>query len=137
MRLHKSTLLFIILVLMTSIGCEIFNSDEGNEANVIRRDNKVFIQDRTGKSWDVTHAASNYGFVPEQFQFGLGPFAIPPILNPQMVEQGQSGYPSSSDQTRVIGTTINRDTRAYPLSVLRSHEIADERFDSTYVAVAY
>jgi hypothetical protein len=85
----------------------------------------------------VTHAASNYGFVPEEFQFGLGPFSIQPILNPRMVEKDQSGYPSKTDQSRVIGTILSGDIRAYPLSVLGSHEIVDERFDSTYVAVAY
>ena len=126
-----------IIVLMISSGCEIFSSDEGDEATVIRRDNKIFIEDRTGKSWDVTHAASNYGFVPEDFQFGLGPFAIQPILNPQMVEQGESGYQSNNNESQVIGTALNGDTRAYPLDVLSRHEIADENFDSTYVAVAY
>jgi hypothetical protein len=137
MERQKVIVSVFIIVLLISSGCEIFSSDEGDEAKVVRRDDKIFIEDRTGKDWDVTHAASKYGFVPEQFQFGLGPFAIPPILNPQMVGQGESGYPANSNESQVIGTTINGDTRAYPLDVLSRHEIADENFDSTYVAVAY
>ena len=136
MTIKKLLLIALVAPILTLTGCEFFSSED-DQAKVIHRDNKVFIQDRTGKNWDVTHAQANYGFVPEEFQFGLGPFAIPPILNPRMVEQGQSGYPSNNDESRIIGTTINDDTRAYPLSVLGRHEIADERFDSTYVAVAY
>jgi hypothetical protein len=54
-----------------------------------------------------------------------------------MVERGEAGFPSDNNETRVIGTELNGDVRAYPLSVLNNHEVADEKFDSTYVAVAY
>ena len=137
MDIQKLFLSSFVVLIISSAGCEFFSSDDSDQAKVIHRDNKVFIEDRTGKNWDVTHAQAKYGFVPEEFQFGLGPFAIPPILNPQMVEKGQSGYPSDNDNSQVIGTILNGDTRAYPLNVLSRHEIADEKFDSTYVAVAY
>jgi hypothetical protein len=129
--------IIIFALLLTSIGCELINSEDDDEAKVVRRDGKIFIEDRTGKSWDVTHAVNNYGFIPEQFQFGLGPFAIRPILNPKMLERGEFGYPGVDDERLIIGTTINGDTRAYPLNVLNNHEVVDEQFDSTYVAVAY
>ena len=137
MKRQKFYLSIIFIVLLISGGCEFFSSNDDDQAKVIRRDNKVFIEDRTGKNWDVTHAQAKYGFVPEEFQFGLGPFAIPPILNPKMVEQGEIGYPGNNDNSQIIGTTLNGDTRAYPLDVLSRHEVADERFDSTFVAVAY
>jgi hypothetical protein len=137
MKRQKFYLSIIFIVLLILGGCEFFSSNDDDQAKVIRRDNKVFIEDRTGKNWDVTHAQAKYGFVPEEFQFGLGPFAIPPILNPKMVEQGEFGYPGNNDNSQVIGTTLNGDTRAYPLDVLSRHEVADERFDNTFVAVAY
>jgi hypothetical protein len=133
---QKVILFIFIIALMTSVGCDLVNSNN-DEAEVIRTGDQIFIRDRTGKEWNVTHAVNNYGFVPENFQFGLGPFAIPPILNPQMVEKGENGYPSDNSESLIIGFTLNGDTRAYPLNVLNSHEVADERFDSTYVAVAY
>jgi hypothetical protein len=116
--------------------CEVVNSNENN-TEVILADNQILIQDKTGKNWNVTHAVNKYGFVPEQFQFGLGPFAIPPILEPTMVEPGEAGYPGNNADFLVIGTTFNNDTRAYPLHVLSQHEVADENFDSVHVAVAY
>lgn len=95
------------------------------------------ITDRTGKTWDVTHAFQQYGFVPESFQYGLGPFAITPINNPQMLSPGDSGYPLDSDSFTILGTTLNGFTRAYPIRVMSWHEVANERFGEAHVAVAY
>ena len=137
MKKHEVVLSIMIIVIFSSMGCELLDSNNEQEANVVRRDNKTFMVDRTGKSWDVTHAQGKYGFVPENFQFGLGPFAITPILNPRMLSRGENGYPSDANESQVIGTTLNSDTRAYPLNVLSRHEVADEQFGDTYVAVAY
>jgi hypothetical protein len=95
------------------------------------------IEDRTGKRWDVTHAENKYGLKAERFQFGLGPNAIPPILNPEFLSPGEVGYPASDQTFLVIGTALNNDPRAYAISDLIRHEVAEELFDSTYVAVAY
>ena len=54
-----------------------------------------------------------------------------------MLFKGQNGYPSPDQTFTVLGTEINGNSRAYPLDVLIRHEIANERFTSTYVAVAY
>lgn len=113
------------------------NDFSGQKANVQLSGESILIVDRTGKKWDVTHAVKTYGFVAEEFQFGLGPNAITPILNPQMLSPGDPGYPADFESFLVIGTELNGDIRAYPISVMTRHEIADERFDSTYVAVAY
>jgi hypothetical protein len=98
---------------------------------------RIFIIDHTGKDWDVTHAVNEYGFNPGDFQYGLGPFAIRPILEPKFLSPNDPGYPSANESNIVIGTVINGIARAYPLSILRSHEVADEKFGDTYVAVAY
>jgi hypothetical protein len=97
----------------------------------------IFIIDRTGKRWDVTHAVNEYGFVAGQFQFGAGPYAIRPILEPEMLSPGDPGYPASDESMRVIGTSLNGSVRAYPLHILAGHEIADEKFGNIYVAVGY
>jgi hypothetical protein len=97
----------------------------------------IFIRDHTGKEWDVTHAVENYGFEAEKFRHGLGPYAIRPILEPQFLSSEDPGYNDIDPDELVIGTSINSSARAYPLSVLLSHEIVDEQFVRTHVAVGY
>ena len=99
--------------------------------------NKIFIRDYTLKDWDVTHAVKKYGFVPERFQYGLGPFAIRPILEPNFLSPEDPDFGSVDGDAIVIGVVLNGIVRAYPLSILSRHEIVDEQLASTYVAVGY
>lgn len=98
---------------------------------------RIFIVDKTGKQWDITHAVSKYGFDKHKFQFGLGPNAIPPILKPEFIRPGENGYPDQSDGFLMMGVNLEEDARAYPLSIMSSHEVVDDRFEETFVAVAY
>ncbi len=109
----------------------------GQQGDTSSPGGRFSITDRTGKTWDVTHAFEEYGFVPESFQYGLGPFAITPINNPQMLSPGDSGYPLDSDSFAILGTSLNGFTRAYPIRVMSRHEVANERFGEAHVAVAY
>ena len=122
MRVQTLFLFFVSIIVLTVTSCDPVSSNE-NEAEVIRTEGKIFIKDNTGKNWDVTHAVNKYGFVPENFQFGLGPFAIRPILEPKMLNPEENGYPGNNEDFLVIGTTFNNDTRAYPLHVLSQHEV--------------
>ena len=131
---HKPVVALMLVVLITS--CEVINTDPQG-AEVIRKDGKILIRDQTGKNWDITHAVENYGFNPGTFAHGLGPNAIRPIQNPEMLRPGDPGYPSSGYTGTVLGTKIAGDARAYPLNVLVRHEIANEKFADTHVAVAY
>jgi len=131
----SQTLLILTGIFLMLTACD--NHQDEQQAEVIKEDGKIFIVDKTKKAWDITHAVHNYGFEAESFQYGLGPYAIQPILNPQMLSAGESGYPSSNETFLVIGTNLNGDTRAYPLSVLGRHEVTDEKFGNDYVAVAY
>lgn len=97
----------------------------------------IWITDRTGKKWDIGHAVARYGFVPEKFAHGLGPGAIPPILEPLLLAPGEPGYPDRNQSFLVIGTVLEEDARAYPLQIMSQHEIVDEEIQGEYVAVAY
>lgn len=110
---------------------------KNSPSKIIRENDKIIIVDNTDKKWDITHAVNTYNMEPERFQFGLGPFAIRPILNPKFINPGQPGYPGNSDTRLVIGTVLNNDVRAYPIDVLSNHEIVDEAFGDIHVAVAY
>ena len=54
-----------------------------------------------------------------------------------MISQKDRGYPGSGDDMIVIGVSLNGHTRAYPIRYLFSHEVVDDEFDRTYVAVSY
>ena len=97
----------------------------------------VYIIDQTGKKWDISHAVASYGFKPEKFQFGLGPNAIKPIMNPEMICPGEPGYPDETENGIVIGVSLDEPLRAYPLNIMATHEIANENIEGTHVAVAY
>lgn len=133
-RLQVSTILALIFAAASACSNTVGG---GNGGQVVQEEGRILIEDETGKRWDVTHAQNQYGLRAENFQFGLGPNAIRPILNPQFLNPGDPGYPAANASFLVIGTTINQLTRAYPISVLSRHEVTDELFDSTYVAVAY
>ena len=126
-----------VLVSLAAFACKKDTNGPDGDARVVQRDDRILIVDRTGKEWDVTHAVQKYGFVAENFQFGLGPFAIRPILKPEMLSPGDAGYPDPRETFLVLGTVINNEARAYPIPVMTWHEIADESFGETHVAVAY
>ena len=128
--LNMSALIILIY------SCSSLDPEENNAA-IVQEDDKIYIVDRTNKKWDITQAVNEYNFNPNAFQFGLGPYAIRPINNPEMLSPGDAGYPSSNNANLVIGTTLNHDTRAYPLDVLSRHEIVNEKFGNRNFAVGY
>ena len=88
------------------------------------------LADRPDKTWDITHAL-NYEMMQAGFQFGLGPFAVKPILDPQMLSPGDVNYPRRFDTFRVMETSLNGFTRAYPINVMSRHEVVNEQFGET------
>ena len=99
--------------------------------------NKIYIRDNTDKLWDITHAVNEYGFDPNRFQYGLGPFAIRPILVPKYITADDPEFNEIPEDDKVLGVLLNGSARAYNLALLRRHEIANEKFDTTFVAVGY
>ena len=71
-------------------------SPDQSSSSVLQQE-QVFITDRTGKLWDVTHA-QKYGLDPSGYEYGLGPYAIRPLNNPLMLTPGDAGYPSPAPQ---------------------------------------
>ena len=133
-------MLFAYLALLSSLflfSCGDSSPRAPGPTAVGQFDSGLFIRDVTGKQWNVTHARNSYGMQPNQFQYGLGPQAISPILTPHMLLPGEPGYPDDSEKFLVIGVELNGFTRAYPLQIMGWHEVADERFGEAHVAVAY
>jgi len=115
----------IILVVVFLWGCKRHSVNE--PANVTSKDDKIFITDRTGTSWDITHAVNEYRMNPSGFQYGLGPYAITPINNPEMILPGEPGYPVDNNTELVVGININGEARAYPIRILSRHEAVNDR----------
>ena len=103
---------------------------------VIEKDKRFLIVDETGKEWEGTHAVKKYGMAPQGFQFGLGPFAIRPVLNPQLLSPGAENYALDNDEFLVLGAEISGDARAYSIDKLSDVEIGDDQFGEIHVAVA-
>jgi len=120
-----------------SVVIQPLTQDLAGEEGKKEEQKRIFIVDRTGKKWDITHAVEKYGFDPDKFEYGLGPMAIPPILNPEMLSPGDDGYPQDTGRFTILGTELNGDVRAYPLTVMIRHEIVNEQFGDAHVAVAY
>ena len=97
----------------------------------------VVLVDLTGKGWDITTAVRKYGFEVERFEFGLGPRAIRPLIEPDMLSPGDFGYPSEDAPFLVIGVAIDGDIRAYGKLDLTVNEVVDEYIGGAPVAVAY
>jgi len=104
------------------------------------RENPAIITDRTGRDWDVTHARDVYGMNPDYFNYGLGIDAIPPVDDPTVLEEGDSGYPGSDSHIQVFGVNHNGEQRAYSVSALTRHEVFNDVYPGEshrYLAVAY
>ena len=99
---------------------------------VIERDDRVFILDRTGEKWDVTQARE-LGFIPRQFQFGIGKDAFTPLVDDDLTDS----HPIKSDSTRVIGVDIAGDAHAYDVLRLAKHEIANTTLSGQPIAAGY
>ncbi|MBD3334630.1 MAG: DUF3179 domain-containing protein [Candidatus Eisenbacteria bacterium] len=97
----------------------------------------ILITDRTGKEWDVTYAVKELGFKVEDFNFGLGPDAIPPIVDPQFIAPGEEEYPSPDAAVRVLGMTAGDDARAYPVTDIAGHEVVNDRVGDLHFAATY
>lgn len=109
----------------------------GGDSSNTNEEEQIFIVDRKGKEWDITHAVNVYGFLPQNFQFGVGIGAIPPILTPEFCQSGDPDFPSPDQTFLVLGFAVNGECRAYPLSIMRRFEVANDIFGSSFVTVAY
>ena len=68
----------------------------------------------------------------------LGKDAIPAILDPQFVSAAEADASGSMRPTeQVIGLSLNGDSRAYPINMLSSHEIANDVVGGVPVAVTW
>ena len=135
-RFADGAVFFILLFLLAAAvvlgGCSFteVNDEELTPETIV-------LVDQTGMEWDISTAIWKYGFEVERFEFGLGPRAIQPILEPEMLSPGDRNYPGDDATFLVIGASINGDIRAYGKFDVIQNEVVDEFIGGTPVAVAY
>lgn len=115
-------ILGLILVQITS----------GVAAWVVRENNRVYIEDRTGERWDVTEA-EKAGFIPGRFQYGIGKDAFTPLNDNDFTENPTA----ASSRDRIIGIAIEGEAHAYSVKRLRRHEIANTTIAGKPIAAGY
>ena len=101
-------------------------------ALVEREGGRVWIVDRMGDKWEVTEAEKQ-GFVPENFQYGIGKDAIVPL--------GEGAFAGKRERMsgvkRVIGFAAGDVSKAVSVERLVSHEVLNTEIGGTPVAAAY
>lgn len=60
---------------------------------------------------------------------------IPALNDPEMIPASEAGYLHSGD--RVLGVTIGKEARAYPVKILNWHEVVNDRVGDQRFVVSY
>ena len=97
----------------------------------------VVLVDVDGKLWDVSHAVYHYGFDVDEFGFGSGIAAFPPLIDPVMLGPTHADYPPDASTFDVIGTTIGGKDLAYGRFRVELYEVVDQKIGHTPIAVTY
>jgi len=97
----------------------------------------IFIEDRTGKLWDITHAVNTWNMNPDFFRFGLGPNAIQPLNDPEFLRAGDRGFPVETGDFPIIGVNFEGEQRAYPISIVLRFEIVNDHIGDIYYSSVY
>jgi len=97
----------------------------------------IILVDRNGREWDISDGVHLYGLDPDSFNFGLGVDAFPPIMFPDILKPGDSGYPTANLTYGVLGVTIDGQSRAYRKSTLRGNEVVNDTIGEYNVAATY
>ncbi len=124
--------LFLVLIVGLILGMPLLIATGDAASQVVEKEDKTYIVDRTGGWWDVSQATS-IGFNPEGFQYGLGKDAFTP-LDDRSLTSDQSDVPA---HLRVIGIAEGDDAKAYAVPTLRGHEIANSHIGEKPIAAAY
>jgi hypothetical protein len=98
---------------------------------------RIVLLDEVGGSWDITQAVLRYGFEPDRFRFGLGAFAIPPLVLPPMARAGDPAFPASDSAFSVAAVSFRGLDRAYGRDEMLTYQVINDTLAARAVAVVY
>ncbi len=88
--------------------------------------------DEDGQAFDVTE----FRLDPGKLNFGLGREAFHALVKPEFGHPGESGV-SVHDGTRILAVVINGEAKAYPIDLLRGHEVVNDTVGGRPIFAAY
>lgn len=97
----------------------------------------IIIRDLQGEDWEITHAVLRYGMAVDMWEFGLGRWAIAPLIDPSMSRPGDPDYPHPDNLAAVAGLHREGEARAYRISDLGAVEVVDDHIAGRPFAVTY
>ena len=122
-----------LLALLALSSCDDTDTDTGP---IIIGD-RILIQDRSGKQWDITYAVTELQMSADLFNYGLGPDAIRPVIDPQFSLPGDEDYPPDDALFLVLGVTVAGENRAYRINQLSRREVVDDAVGEVAFVAAY
>jgi hypothetical protein len=126
--------IFCLTALFAVSGCSFSSTEVEETPGTVE---PVYITDVNGGQWDIGHAIRYYGFDLKGFSTGKGPYARPPIIDPEMISPDEPGYPPEGATARVIATYIGGEGHAYSIDAIIRNEVVVDRVAGTPVTVAY
>lgn len=125
------TLLFTTLwapVLILS-ACLLLGFDRVEE-----RDGRLWLfgGEEPGQAFDITE----FRLDPGKLNFGLGREAFHALIEPEFARPGDPGV-SINDRTRVLAVVIDGEAKAYPIALLRGHEVVNDTVGGRPIFAAY
>ncbi len=118
-------------LLMMAIVLTMAQANNTGAAFVIKMEDRVYLEDRTGERWDVTEA-QRAGFMPGKFAHGIGKHAFTPLDDGDFTP-----HPAASSQDRIIGISVDGEAHAYAVERLSRHEIANTTIAGKPIAAGY
>ena len=118
-------------LLIIAVALTMAQASSADAAFVVRMEDRVYIEDRTGERWDVT-TAQQAGFKPGKFEHGIGKHAFTPLDDHDFTPD-----PAASPQDRVIGVSVDGEAHAYAVERLSRHEIANTTIAGQPIAAGY
>ncbi len=97
----------------------------------------IYLTDRSGERWEITHAVLRYGMGEHGWGHGIGRHAILPLIDPPMSCPGDPDYLLPDNLSLVIGVSHGGEDRAYKIGDLNDREVVDDTFGETHLAVTY
>ena len=137
---YRTVIVIACMAMVYTSGCSFSTTsveDIPGTEDVSDTEEPIYLTDLTGAKWDISHAIRNYDFNLKGFSPSKGPYARPPIIDPQMISPNEPGYPPKGATARVIATYVGSEGRAYPIDLIVRNEVVDDRVAGTPVTVAY
>lgn len=116
-------------VLLVCSSCILLGVDRVKE-----RDGKQWLYGgrEPGQAFDITE----FRIDPGKLNFGLGREAFHALIEPQFGRPGEVGV-DVNDRTRILGVVIDGEARAYPIHLLRGHEVVNDTVGGRPIFAAY